>query len=113
MFIFLFKLTLLALITKFRQPSVCQPQRQRPQPPPQTEIGVISMIAVCVLLPFYLIVLYGVPVSIKDLRGLTILKNTHPTEMFQKHTKLGTKLKPQEGKDVPTWAFHDLIFHVW
>ena len=60
-FIFLFKLTLLALITKFRQPSVCQPRRQRPQPPPQKEMGVISTIAVCVLLPFHLIVLYGVP----------------------------------------------------
>ena len=90
-FIFLFKLTRLALITKFRQPSVCQPRRQRPPPPPQKEMGVISMIAVCVLPPFHLIVLYGVPASIKDLRRLTILKNTHPTDMFQKHPKLQNK----------------------
>ena len=98
MFIFLLKLTLLALITKFRQPSVCQSQRQRPRPPRQTEIGAISMIAVCVLPPFYLIVLYGVPASIKDLRRLTILKkkkhiqqkcfgNTQNSEQNSSHRK--------------------------
>lgn len=38
------------------------------------EIGAISMIAVCVLPPFYLIVLYDVPAPIEDLRRLTILK---------------------------------------
>lgn len=98
MFIFLLKLTLLALITKFRQPSVCQPQRQRPQPPRQTEIGAISMIAVCVLPPFYLIVLYDVPAPIEDLRRLTILKkkqhiqqkcfgNTQNSEQNSSHRK--------------------------
>lgn len=61
------------------------------------EIGAISMIAVCVLPPFYLIVLYDVPAPIVGFAEAYNIKKktkTHPTEMFRKHPKLRTKLKP-------------------